>query len=449
MDFSNSRKRRREKSGDEDDHAPRKQTVTTPSESSEAESHTSQGSEELSGSECRTTVDSEVASTTADMTSSATTGGTDSPSSDGAGTCQLPTTASMNDLSAPGDPCPPSPDTEGLSLPGTSPQEVECTLPAPAAEGTTESPDIQPPDDSAAMEVVEEVLTSTATGGNTRKKAPYTAKDFLLTPSAGATPTNRRKKVKKKLTKKPLPVTASEGTAANLPQPFAKAPTAVDTTRRHNSAAGSPPYTEGFQVVTTRSARRRARDLAAAAALPVDPAIVGTVLFRPSAPGGTFSGSPRLILTQALSARPGVAAIRVNQKRNIVAADATTRECLKQLLTIKELKGIPVTAKEPADQRTSTEFLHGVDGEPAADSLLPGIQSAVPVLSAAREGRTVTLRFAGLLPPEHMSPFLVRFPVRPARPHPLQCRQCGRFGHVKESCSWPGSCIRCGRTHPG
>ncbi|KAL3209478.1 hypothetical protein MRX96_009213 [Rhipicephalus microplus] len=188
--------------------------------------------------------------------------------------------------------------------------------------------------------------------------------------------------------------------------------------------AGSPPDTEGFQVVTTKSARRRARDLAAAAALPVDPAIVGTVLFRPSAPGGTFSGSPRLILAQALSTRPGVAAIRVNHKRNIVAADATTRECLEQLLNIKELKGIPVTANEPADPKTSTGFLHGVDGEPAVDSLLPGIKSAVPVLSAAREGRTVTLRFAGPVPPKHVSLFLVRFPVRPARPRPLQCRQC-------------------------
>ncbi|KAH7938670.1 hypothetical protein HPB51_028812 [Rhipicephalus microplus] len=381
------------------------------------------------------------------MTSFATTGGTDSASSDGAGTCQLPTNASTDDLSAPGDPCPPSPHT-GLPLPATSPQGVESTLPAPAAEGTTESPDNPPPDASAAMEVVEEVLTSTATAGNTRKEAPYTAKDFFLTPSAGATPTNRRKKGKKP-TKKQPPVTASEGTAANLPQPFGKAPTAVDTTRRHSSAAGSPPDTEGFQVVTTRSARRRARDLAAAAALPVDPAIVGTVLFRPSAPGGTFSGSSCLILAQALYARPGIAAIRVNQKRNIVAADATTRECLEQLLTIKELKGIPVTAKKPADHRTSTGFLHSVDGEPAADSLLPGIQSAVPALSAAREGRTVTLRFASPVPPEHVSLFLLRFPVRLARPRPLLCRQCGRFGHVKESWSWPGSCIRWGRTHPG
>ncbi|KAH8034907.1 hypothetical protein HPB51_003194 [Rhipicephalus microplus] len=346
--------------------------------------------------------------TVRDMTTSAPTGGPDPTSSDGAGTRQHPTTASTVDL-------PPqrqlSPHTEGLPSPAASPQGVESTLPAPATEGTTEPPDNPPSDASAAME----------------KEGEEEANQEATLPS----------------------VTASKGTDANLPQPFSKAPTAVDTTRKHSSAAGSPPDTEGFQVVTTKSARRRARDLAAAAALPVDPAIVGTVLFRPSAPGGTFSGSPRLILAQALSTRPGVAAIRVNHKRNIVAADATTRECLEQLLNIKELKGIPVTAKEPADHKTSTGFLHGVDGEPAVDSLLPGIKSAVPVLSAAREGRTVTLRFAGPVPPEHVSLFLVRFPVRPARPRPLQCRQCGRFGHVKESCSWPGSCIRCGRTHPG
>ncbi|KAL3209355.1 hypothetical protein MRX96_052386 [Rhipicephalus microplus] len=435
MDFSNSRKRLWEDSGDEDDHAPRKLTATTPSESSDEESHASQGSEEMSGSECRTTVDSEGVSTTADMTSSATTGGPDPASSDGAGTCQLPTTASTTTL----------PHTEGLPLQAASPQGVESTLPAPAAEGTTESHGNLPSDASAAMDVVEEVLTSTATGGNTRKEAPYTAEDFLLTSSAGATPTNRRKKGKKKPTKKQPRLLHRRAQLPTSPNLSARPP--LQWTPQGSTAVqrGVPPDTEGFQVVTTRRARRRARDLAAAAALPVDPAIVGTVPFQPSAPGDTFSGSPRLILAQALSARLGVAAVRVNQKRNIVAADATTRECLQQLLTIKELKGIPVTAKEPADHKISTGFLHGVDGEPAADSLSSGIQSAVPVLSAAREGRTVTLRFAGPVPPEHVSLFLVHFPVRPARPRPLQCRQCGRFGHVKESCS----CIRCGQTHPG
>ncbi|KAH7955295.1 hypothetical protein HPB52_000099 [Rhipicephalus sanguineus] len=103
-----------------------------------------------------------------------------------------------------------------------------------------------------------------------------------------------------------------------------------------------------FQVVQSRAAQRRARRLDSAALL-VNPEVVGTVLLRPSAPGGSFRGLPRLTLAQALSGRPGVADIRVNHKRNIVAADATSRECLEQPLAVTVLQGIPVVAQEPAD----------------------------------------------------------------------------------------------------
>ncbi|KAH7973262.1 hypothetical protein HPB52_023327 [Rhipicephalus sanguineus] len=54
--------------------------------------------------------------------------------------------------------------------------------------------------------------------------------------------------------------------------------------------------------------------------------------------------------------------------------------------------------KEAADRLSSAGFLHVVDGDHADDILLPGLQSTVPVLSAAREGRTVTLRFEGQFP---------------------------------------------------
>ncbi|KAL1475890.1 hypothetical protein MTO96_036962 [Rhipicephalus appendiculatus] len=112
---------------------------------------------------------------------------------------------------------------------------------------------------------------------------------------------------------------APQGASPTLPKP-SRAPTAVDNTATHHSPAADTTDVEGFQQVMSKGARRRrARDIAAAAALPVDRTIMVTVLFRPSAPGGTFSGSPRLLLAQALSSRPGVAAIRVNHKRNIVA----------------------------------------------------------------------------------------------------------------------------------
>ncbi|KAL3184553.1 hypothetical protein MRX96_006036 [Rhipicephalus microplus] len=155
-------------------------------------------------------MNSEGASSIGDMTTSAPTGGPDPTSSDGAGTRQHPTTASTVDL-------PPA---------------------------TTESPENPPSDASAAMEVVEEVLTRTAAGGNIRKEAPYTAKDFLLTSSTGATHTNSRKKGKKKPTKKRPPATASEGTAANLPQPFSKAPHCSGHHKEAQQCGGESPQTQ-------------------------------------------------------------------------------------------------------------------------------------------------------------------------------------------------------------
>ncbi|KAH7931439.1 hypothetical protein HPB52_025675 [Rhipicephalus sanguineus] len=118
---------------------------------------------------------------------------------------------------------------------------------------------------------------------------------------------------------------------------------AANSSKDTTPAAPPPPAEEDFKEVCSKAASRRARKLASSA-LPVDSAVVGTVLFKPSGPGGSFQGSSRLTLAQVLSSRPGVAAIRVNHQRNIVAADVTTRECLEQLLALTELRGIAVTA---------------------------------------------------------------------------------------------------------
>ncbi|KAH7944122.1 hypothetical protein HPB52_016059 [Rhipicephalus sanguineus] len=246
-----------------------------------------------------------------------------------------------------------------------------------------------------------------------------------------------------------------------------RAPPAVSVPTEMSSAAPvpvlwSPPLLASlpedevaFQVVQSRAAQRRARRLDSAA-LPVNTEVVGTVLFRPSAPGDSFRGLPRLTLVQALSERPGVADIRVSHKWNIVAADATSWECLEQLLAVTVLQGIPVAARESADRRTSTGFLHGENGEPAYDSLLPAIQSPAPVLSASREGHTVALRFEDPVPPEQVSLFRVRFTVRPARLHPLQCRQSYAAGQTaasdvvaptrKTECQQP-RCVNCSGPH--
>ncbi|KAL1487202.1 hypothetical protein MTO96_046614 [Rhipicephalus appendiculatus] len=52
----------------------------------------------------------------------------------------------------------------------------------------------------------------------------------------------------------------------------------------------------------------------------------GTVLFRPANAGASFTAPPCLVIAQALSALPRVKEVRVNTKKNIVAADASTTD---------------------------------------------------------------------------------------------------------------------------
>ncbi|KAH7975406.1 hypothetical protein HPB52_001397 [Rhipicephalus sanguineus] len=272
------------------------------------------------------------------------------------------------------------------------------------------------------MDATDEAAPDTYTKNITRNTTPATAAAFLRSPPTGEPPATHKRKKKKnrKTARKQHTPAAPLGTPAVSPSAGPRAPPADPATTGRppalTPAVTRPPESQPDEVsfqVKSKAALRRARKITTAA-LPVDPAVVGTVLSRPAAPRGSFRGTPRLSLAQALRSHPGVADVRVNHHRNIVAVDTTSRECLTLLLALTELRGIP---------------------------------SAVPVLSATREGRTVTLRFGGPVPPEGVALFRVCFPVRPARPLPLQCKQCGRYGHAREACRWPDSCIRCGRSH--
>ncbi|KAL3183962.1 hypothetical protein MRX96_006282 [Rhipicephalus microplus] len=74
-------------------------------------------------------------------------------------------------------------------------------------------------------------------------------------------------------------------------------------------------------------------------------------------------------------------------------------------MALTKLKAIPVTARQLADRRTSMRFLDGEDGNTADQNLLSELQSAVRVLLASREGRTVTLRFEGTVVRNHVTLF--------------------------------------------
>ncbi|XP_049271408.1 uncharacterized protein LOC125758366 [Rhipicephalus sanguineus] len=173
----------------------------------------------------------------------------------------------------------------------------------------------------------------------------------------------------------------------------------------------------------------------------------GTVLFRPANAGASFHRTSRLAIAQALSALPGVKEVRVNTKKNIVAADASTAEWMDRLLATSELTGIPVTARPPADRSQSSGVVQGIDGDYTDKALLAAVTSEVPVIAARRQGTSLILRFASPVPPARVHLFRMAFEVRPSRPRPLQCLRCGHYGHITAACRRLERCLRCGDHH--
>ncbi|KAH6919671.1 hypothetical protein HPB50_029343 [Hyalomma asiaticum] len=253
--------------------------------------------------------------------------------------------------------------------------------------------------------------------------------------------------------------------------------------------SGTPPPVEAsavlhdadddFQTVQSKSQKRRQRAAAAAgtaarcvppsgsthsgssAAAAAPPAVVTTtptsvstraspqqcgitVLFRPAIPGATFPRTSRLSFAQALSALPGVQEVRVNTKKNVVAADAITPDWRDRLLATTELAGIPVNARMPADRTQSSGIVQGILGNYTEEELLAGVQSDVPVLAAKRQRTALILRFAASTPPAQVRLFRMVHAVRACRPRPLQCLRCGSYGHTTATCNRTQRCLRCG-----
>ncbi|KAH7963736.1 hypothetical protein HPB52_022474 [Rhipicephalus sanguineus] len=115
-------------------------------------------------------------------------------------------------------------------------------------------------------------------------------------------------------------------------------PPAVSTAE--SSPTGSPPAPSA----ATASPPEQAREAAATA----------------NSPGALFPPAPNpdkslFALASALSVRSGVIKERVKSSRNIVAADVSPQECLKEPLGVTELCGIAVSSRIPACRGYTTE----------------------------------------------------------------------------------------------
>ncbi|KAH7961805.1 hypothetical protein HPB52_012238 [Rhipicephalus sanguineus] len=263
------------------------------------------------------------------------------------------------------------------------------------------------------------------------KAAPPTAADFLKTTQARA----RLERLKRGVGRARRLVNSKHLQQAK----------AANSSKDTTPAVPSPPAEEDFKEVCSKAASRRARKLASAA-LHVDSAVVGTVLFKPSAQGA-LSRAPPADPGPGILLTTGCCCHTRQPSTQIVAADVTTRECLEQLLALTELRGIAVKARQPADRLTSIGYLHGVDGEPDNASSYVDCSLAAGAVGYRRgqHGHT-TIRRTGPSTAREAVPGPV--PRATSKTPPLQCRQCGRFGHAREACSRPDGCIRCGRAHP-
>nr|XP_050025264.1 nascent polypeptide-associated complex subunit alpha, muscle-specific form-like [Dermacentor andersoni] len=298
-----------------------------------------------------------------------------------------------------------APPAESSSAISRHPAELAAaSFEPPPSEGAPDSPldaptapngDARPAASSASAPAADECstdameLTHEAPASASQQKPEHPAARFLRGPPRQ--PASRPKRKGKKNKRRREPVAGSPPSRDNSDESrHSPAPPASHSVPAPAVRGEMPPAretaTDGFILVQSRGDRRRSKALETAA-LPVDPA----------------------------RCRP--CAVRVNHRRNIVAADTTTQQCLEGLLKLSELHAIPVTARLPAERGKSTGFLHGVSGLPADTELLGPIESDVPVLSATLDGSTVTIRFAGPSKASEAPPSTVQA-VRPLRTRP-------------------------------
>ncbi|KAK8775013.1 hypothetical protein V5799_010454, partial [Amblyomma americanum] len=173
---------------------------------------------------------------------------------------------------------------------------------------------------------------------------------------------------------------------------------------------------------------------------------IATVLYYPVDRMANYLKPTRDAIAAQLSKLPGVKAVRVNFRRNVVAVDAHASADLDPLLGITTICDIKVRAKE-AGGNSCTGRVFRVDRALSTEDIMSGIECKVPVLACTRSGNDIILRFAGTHPPEEVSLFKLRRPVRARLPRPLQCLQCGVIGHATAVCTAKPRCLRCGRDH--
>ncbi|XP_037577039.1 nascent polypeptide-associated complex subunit alpha, muscle-specific form-like [Dermacentor silvarum] len=181
------------------------------------------------------------------------------------------------------------------------------------------------------------------------------------------------------------------------------------------SAGGNPTHLLGPRPKPSAPSRVPAT----VSPTPEDPASCQTVLYRPTSRKAHFLATSRDAIAAFLSGVPGAHPVRAN----VVAVDTLPGADLTALLAVRVICDVHVRAKALALNTCCEKTFD-------ESTIIEGLESSVPVLSATRNGDAVVLRFAGSMVPAEVHLFRQRRVVYPRLPRPLQCGRCGLFGHA-------------------
>ncbi|XP_070378106.1 pneumococcal serine-rich repeat protein-like [Dermacentor albipictus] len=171
-----------------------------------------------------------------------------------------------------------------------------------------------------------------------------------------------------------------------------------------------------------------------------------TVLYRPTERKATFLALSRDTIAAQLACVSGVRCVRVNFRRNVVAADVTRGADLAPLLAVCDISGVAVRSKA-LHSNSCVGVIYGVDPSFDVRTVKENIEAPVAVLSCSRSGASVTVTFVGSVVPTNVRLFKQLRAVRPRLPRPLQCDRCGVFGHAGATCFRDARCLRCRESH--
>ncbi|KAM7302474.1 uncharacterized protein ISCGN_017990 [Ixodes scapularis] len=240
-----------------------------------------------------------------------------------------------------------------------------------------------------------------------------------------------------------LPSSLSQGSEASL-TPGQGTPRGTDDDMEESATAQRSEH-DRYTLVTSRKRPKPSESP------PKAPQVGPTVIFVPANHTDSLTKLSIMRVSSELENHcpESIQMIRPNNRLNLIAVDTRNAQATRSLLKLTSLCGVTVKSYEPGPRDGAVGVIKGV-GDDVDDALLKaGLTSEIPVIHARRLGKSQVVRilFNGPKMPKYVLLSRVRYQVWDFEERPLQCANCGRFGHKTVVCTKNQMCSRCGGSH--